>query len=375
MFERIRGIFSHSKKFLGIDVGTFSIRVVELERKGDIFNLSNYGEVEISDLNEKPFLLYKKDNLLLSNDKIAKTLQAICSEAGIQTKSVNFSIPDYCSFFTNFELPPMAKEEISEAIKYEVRPYIPLPLSEITLDWSIVSGEVGKTPLKVLVVAVPNDIINQYKEIAFISGFELIVLEPEVFSLARALSRSQRDKKIISLIDIGARSTTCSVLEEGVLKVSHSFNIAGSEFTEAIARSMDFDYQKAEGIKKFYGIANGNIKIEQKIPEDIKNFSAEKKEEMQKVITPLVDLILEESKKIFRDFYQKEGKEVERVVLAGGVSLMPGLKEYFSKELNKEAVLGNPFWGISCPEALFKVLDGAGPSYSVATGVALKGLE
>lgn len=353
-----------SKRVLGVDIGTSSIRVVEISRRGYAYKLENYGEIELSFIREQPFLVYKKDILILSNKRIAKALQAILKEAGIQTREANFSIPDYCSFSTSFKLPSMDKEEIPEAVNYEVRPYIPLPLSEITLDWSVIEGEISKTPLKVLVVAIPNDIIAQYQEIAQFAELNLRVLEPEVLSLSRALIKEK--DKTIGIIDIGARSTTYNILAEGILKMSYSFNVGSNELTEAIVKSLNIDYNKAEGMKKEFGLSFNNQQ---------NNNNQNNKKNIRYLLLPLIDLILGEAKKFFRDFYQNEGKEVEKVILAGGMVYMPGLKEYFSSELKKEIIIANPFLGLGHPPELIKNLELMGPSYTIAVGVALKGLE
>lgn len=367
------------KKILGIDIGTSSIRIVELGRKGKIYRLDNYGEVELLLVQEKPFQVFEKDTLLLSNKKIATTIQAICQEAGIQAKDVNFSIPDFCSFFTSLQLPTMRKEEIPEAVSYEVRPYIPIPLSEITLDWTIIEGEVAKTPLKVLVVAIPNDVISQYQEIAHLSGLNLKILESEVFPLVRSLIKNKGEKKRVGLIDIGARSTTCSIFDQGVLKISHSFNIAGNELTETIIRALSIDYNRAEELKKTCGLLDSGEVIGKKFsgniePEDIQ-LAISKKREVRKILLPLVDAIIAEVKKIFRDFYKNEGKEIEKIILAGSSALIPGLKDYISSELKKEVIIGDPFFNISFPPILSKTLKVIGPSYAIAVGLALKGFE
>lgn len=364
------------KKFLGIDVGTSDIKIVEMGRRGKTIRLENYGEVGTSFVKERPFRTYKKDTLLLSDKDVARAIQDICREAEIKTKEVNFSIPDFCSFFTSFEMPAMSKEELPEAVRYEVRPYIPLPLSEITLDWLITEGKVSKTPLKILVVAIPNDIISQYQAIANFSNLKLKVLEPEVFSLARVLikNKNKKEKKIIGLIDIGARSTTCSVFEEGTLRTSYSFNIAGNELTERLARSLNIEYNKAEELKKKHGLVLANSEVTQPgLPQQ--NFGSKDKKNIRKILIPLVDSILGEIKKAFRNFYQNEGKEVEKIILAGGLALLPGLKEYFFAELKKEVVISNPFLDTSYPPILKEVLEKRGPFYAVAVGLALKGLE
>ena len=360
MFKSIRNLFRFQpKKFLGIDIGTSAVKVVELGREKQSYKLENYGEIKNSSVQERPFRVFEKNNIFLSNQQVAKAVQTICREAGIETREVNFSIPDFCSFFTSFELPIMAKDEIPQAVRYEVRPYVPLPLEEVILDWTIIKGEPSKTPLKILVVAISKDAVSQYQEISQLAGLELKALESEVFALARTLDRDKiQENKIAGLIDIGARSTTCSILEQGVLKTSYSFNIAGNELTEVIANSLNIDYNKAGEMKNKYGLV-----IE------------EGQRDIRKILIPLVDSILEEIKKAFRSFYLEEGKEVQEVILAGGQVLTPGLKEYFSISLKKPVVIVDPFLNINCPAVLADILKKMGPSYAIAVGLAMKGLE
>ena len=126
--------------------------------------------------------------------------------------------------------------------------------------------------------------------------------------------------------------------------------------TDIIAKSLNIDYNKAEEIKREYGL----------IPD---------KENIRKILIPLVDSILEEIKKAFRDFYLKEGKEVEEIVLSGGLAQMLGLKEYFFTTFKKEVALADPFLRIDCPPALVNTLKEIGSNYAIAVGLALKGLE
>ncbi len=340
------------KNFLGVDIGTSSIRVIELKR-GNPPKLENYGELGTSSGNGKSFRVFKKNSLLLSDKEVSEAIKNICSEAEIKTKEANFSIPDFSSFFTTLELPTMGKDELYEAVKYESRPYIPLPDNEITLDWVITEGELSKTPIKVLVVAILNDVVSQYQKIANHSGLELRLLEPEVFSLARNLKKTEKN---IGVVDVGARSTTCSILEGGVLKISHSFNVAGNQLTETLARSLNIDYNKANRLKEERGISSEQDKVKE-------------------ILLPSIDSIIDEIKKAFREFYQKEGKEIEKVVLAGGMAKMPGLRNYFSSELKKEVDLLDPFSSLSYPEVLKNTLSKRASIYGVAVGAALKGFE
>ncbi|MFH1180794.1 MAG: type IV pilus assembly protein PilM [bacterium] len=341
------------KKFLGVDIGTSAIKIVELQRRGDRKKLENYGEVKASVLYEKPFRTFEKSSLLLSSQDIARAIYAVIQEAKIKTKDCVFSIPDFSSFFTNFELPQMTKEELPQAVNYEARQHIPMPLGEVTLDWQVVGGNLPieqKEKLKILLVAVPNEVINQYQEIAQICQLNLFGLEPEVFGLIRSLPPEDQ-KPAFCIIDIGAQSTTCSIIERKVLKMSYSFDTAGNQLTEQIAKSLSVGYSEAEEMRKKYGLLPGGEKS------------------IKDVLLPLVDVILREIERI------SSGKNIQKFILAGGASLIPGLKEYFQERLGKETEISNPFADIFYPPILEKTLKDMGPSYAIAIGMALRGLE
>ena len=188
-------------------------------------------------------------------------------------------------------------------------------------------------------------------------------LEAETFGLLMSLG--QTDKMIIALVDVGARSTSCSVVEEGTLKNSHSFDIAGNEMTQAVRRSLGIEYEEAEELKKKYGV--GAVLSKTAEPEA---------EKVAKALLPSVDAILTEIRRIFHTFSLEEKKEIEKVVLAGGSSLLPGMKEYFADSLQKKVELINPFTRIFSPPVLEKIVKNEiSPKYAIALGAALRGLE
>jgi type IV pilus assembly protein PilM len=258
----------------------------------------------------------------------------------------------------------MTKEELPEAIIYEARQHVPLPLGEVTLDWEVIEGQTldrQGTKLKILLVAVPNEVINQYQEIARLSGLQIQALEAEVFALCRSLIPSD-EKRIISIIDIGARTTTCSIIEKRVLKISHSFDLSGDDLTERVARGFSLDYQTAQNLKKKYGL--------EEIPLPSTDLGLSSVKNIREILLPLIDLILKEIKKISYNFYQTEGKEIEKFIIAGGAAMMPGLREYFAQSLEKEIEIANPFFNISYPAILEETLREIGPSYAIAVGAA-----
>jgi len=342
-------------RYLGIDVGTSAVKLVELSGWRGRRKLENYGEIETEAFYEKPFRTFKRGTFLLSVEDIAKAIKAIKREAGIKTKKVNFAIPDFSTFFTSFELPPMSEDELPQAVRFEASQHVPLPLSELALDWSLIEGRLSKTRLKILLVAIPERVVDQYKEVAARCGLELDSLEAEVFSFTRALSERQK-KKVVALVDIGAQTTTISMIDSGTLKVSHSFDISGNELTHNLSKSLRIDLDEAEELKKKYGLR-------------------EEGRAVKKILEPRINLIISEVGKIGTRFKQGEGKEMEEVVLGGGTATMPGLKEHFNEELKCPVKIADPFSDIYCPSILESELKKAGPSFGVAIGLALRGLE
>ena len=340
------------KTFLGVDIGTSSIKVVELYRWGDRRSLKNYGEMEIESVYKKPFRTFEKNALLLERADISKALQAVLQEAHMEGKQTIFSIPDFSSFFTNFELPPMTKKELSDAVAFEARRHIPVPLSEVVFDWQVIEGTYDqKTPLSVLMVAVPNEVVAQYQEIAKGAGLSLVALEAEVFGLIR--SCVWEDERPIVLLDIGAQSTAINVVFKGSLRISHSFDIAGNTLTERIAKSLSIDYEYAQREKAEKGMTG----------------------QYAPILSPLIDMILLEVEKITESFQQSKGRSIEKIILGGGSARLPGLKAYVEQNMRKEVEISDPFRSIYYPSILEQTIKEIGPSYAVSVGMALRGLE
>jgi len=117
-------IFSFSKRCLGIDIGSSSIKIIELSRRGKKTKLENY--IEVRSPKGKLMLKREGENVVFPRTT-AKTIRIVLDKVGIKTKRAVFTLPDYSTLFTWFELPLMTKEEIPEAVKYEARHHSPLP--------------------------------------------------------------------------------------------------------------------------------------------------------------------------------------------------------------------------------------------------------
>ncbi len=348
------GIFS-PKKILGIDTGTSSIKIVEISRWGGGKTLDNYGEIKSISLFKESFRTFDKGSHLLSSFFVSRAIRAILEKAKIRTKAVVFSIPDFSTFFTSFELPPMTKDEIPQAVHFAARQHTPLPVTETTLDWRLIQGIPGdkKSNLKILLIAVPNEVVQEYQRVAKMAGLRLYSLEAEVLGVARSIIK--KNKNTICLVDIGVQSTTVSIVDKGVLKKSYSFDFSGNQLTYAIASALDIGHTEAEELKCKQGLISS-------------------KESITKTLYLLIDPLLVEIRKISSEFYQIEGKTVKEIYLSGGTANLPGLQEYFSEVLKKNVEAPNSFTDLLYSPILNETLQKMSPRFSVAVGMALGGL-
>lgn len=344
------------KKMIGIDIGTAGIKVVEISRWGEGKTLENYGSIKSEALFKEPFKGGERGGYLLSNYFISRAIRAVLDEAKIKTKAAIFAVPDFSTFCTSFELPPMSAGELKDAVYYNASQYIPLPMSETILDWKLIGGTPGDShsALKVFLVAIPNQIVQDYQKIAQLAGIELYAVEAEALGLVRSLVRE--NKNCACLIDIGVQSTTINIIDKKSLKDSYSFDFAGSQLTYNISSALGLEHSEAEELKNNEGLTSS-------------------KEQILKTLYLLIDPLIIEVKKVLSNFYQQEGKEIDVIYLTGGTAALPGLKEYFSEVLKKKVEIPNCFSELLYPPILGETLEKMAPSFSVATGVAMGGLE
>lgn len=348
-----------AKRFLGIDIGTSAVRIVELE-DDKIPKLTNYGELKTEVLRKDISMIGKKAMAFFSVPETSAMIKTIIDAAKIKTRQCVFAIPDFSTFFTNFKLPPMAESEIKEAVMFEARQHIPLPLESVAIDWQLISGAAGNGQnIEILLAAIPNEIVEQYKAIAKNVNLEIISLEAEVFGLIEALI-GDGDTRTICLVDIGVQSTICSVVEKRILMTSHSFDIGSNYLLDQILNNLLLDQETIRQIKKNYG-----LKFFSNSHQNSAIYSAFEKS---------LESIVKEVELTLKEYKQTSGKEISKIIISGGAALSPVI-EQFKKHFMCEVEPANPFAKLHYPTALIPDLQKIAPVYSVAVGMALRGIN
>lgn len=355
--------------FLGIDLGTNGVKMVQLGFEGRTAKLENYIIVENIESQEVRGQRINEHISGIPVNKIASSLAETIKETGITAKRVAMSVPISSAFSSVVHLPGMADDEIPKAVNFEARRYIPIPLSEVVFGWNVISREEvteknknGKSSrengkIKVLLVAIPKEVTNKYASIAKLLKMELVALETESFSLARSLIGKR--KGTFTIIDIGDRSTDITIVEDGNVLLGHSVSgIGGLEITKIISHGLNIDFQRAEFLKKDMG---------PKFKSSEKNIS--------EIILPVVSVIISETKKINSTYFRTSKKEIQKIILTGGSSNISELINSIYDGLKITVEIGNPWENIVYNKILSEKLKQLSPHFSVAVGLALRGFE
>jgi type IV pilus assembly protein PilM len=240
-------------------------------------------------------------------------------------------IPAFVSFVVPIDMPAFSAEETSKVVGYQARQYIPLPISEVSLDWLKIEeyqSERGEIFQRILLMAIPNEVIRKYRTIFKAVGVAVTALEIESLALVRALRGS--DNKLTLSVDIGAEATSIVISENGIVKYQSSTDYGGIYLTQALSRSLGISLSRAEELKRRRGLLGAGGEME-----------------LSTLLTPFLDVIIQECRHV-KDVYERRyGKTVTKLCLVGGGANLPGIEKYFSEEIGLPILTPPIFSGLS----------------------------
>ncbi|MEK7122476.1 MAG: pilus assembly protein PilM, partial [Patescibacteria group bacterium] len=247
---------------LGIDIGTSSIKVIEVDRTREGHRLMTYGFVE--NFHRDLRNLGKEDARLTS-----QAIRSVVERSHCRSKRAIAALPTYAVFTSLISLPPLSGDELDSAVHWEAKKIIPLPLDEIVLDYRILnppkkesgglklpfgkkeSGE-EEVQLKILITGAAKETVQKYTEIFSLSGLELVGLETEMFALSRSIVGTQPGE--IMIVEIGSAVTDIIIMENGIPFFGRSLEMGGASLTRAIVNSLHINEKRAEQLKRDIGI-------------------------------------------------------------------------------------------------------------------------
>ena len=351
------GLFSSStNSFLGVDIGTSSIKIVELAKEKGQARIVTYG---FSDNMEA-----KGEDWQSDIKYVARAINKIREKAKVKSNRAVTALPTFSVFSSIINLSNVTQKDISSAVYWEAKKVIPLPLDEMILDWKKIDEkgnedkkEKANKNIKVLLTGAPRTLVKKYIETFKEAKINLLSLETETFSLIRSLLGN--DTSTVLLVEIGATTTDVSIVDQSIPILNRSIDIGGNTITSSISEQLKIGPERAEQFKYDLGITA----IESE--EDV----------VPKTIIDTISPIINEIKYMLNLFQNKNESQVEKIILSGGSSLLPNFVNYLTKILNMNVIIGDPWSRISYPVELKPVLAEIGPKLAVAIGLAMREKE
>ena len=238
---------------LGIDIGSSSIKVVQLKKSGNKAVLETYGELSLGPYGGAAI----GQSVNLDTEKIVQAVSDLLAEkeVAITTKVCGLAIPFKASLLSIVKMPAIPPKELASMVAIEARKYIPVPISEVTIDWSIIpkrdaeeeasqtNGDSKIKTVDVLLVAIHNNIINQYKEIVSRTGLDTKFFEIEIFGSIRAVLEGVSGP--VMIFDMGASTTKLYIIDRGLVQSSHTINRGAQDITANISRVLSVSTEEA----------------------------------------------------------------------------------------------------------------------------------
>ncbi len=346
------GLFSATKPLAGLDIGSSSVKLVQLRESGKGFRLVTLG---VRPLPQEAIV----DGAVIDGGIIADTIRDLVKETRLRVKDVAISVSGHSVIIKKIKVPAMSEEELEQNIQFEAEQYVPFDPSEVNMDFVILgdSGEEGK--MDVLLVVVKKDIINDLTNVVRDAGLNPVVVDVDVFALENMYETNYMlaPDEVVALVNVGAAVTNINIIRDGLSIFTRDVSMGGNQFTEAIQKQLSVSFDEAEALKRGEAVAGKNA---DDVAGILKGIAGNLASEVQRSL----------------DFFYSSSPEVRinRVSLSGGGAKAPGLVPAIEERLNIQVEMVNPLASIAYNRKKFDeaYIGQVGPSLGIGVGLAIR---
>ncbi len=340
---------------IGLDIGTSSVKVVQLRKEKNKIILDTYGEVALG-----PYAGLKIGQAAhLGEEKLLEAINDLFKEAKVTARNAVIAIDSSGAYVSLVHVPKVTDEELRTMMPIEARKYIPIPLTDIQMDWWHVPKTVkfpgDERTISVVLAAVNNSTLTGYD--ALVKKLELKNVEYEIHGYSLLRSSPPHTHKMVMYVDIGAQSTVLSLVYQGIVLDMHVISRGSQDSTIQLSRALSITIDTAEESKRVFGY---------------------KGDESNPYLKDILELssypLFGEIARLSLMYERKYNQTIEGVILVGGGARIPGMITVYSKTVHIAGRIVTPFEQVVVPEFLSEMMERVGSTYAVALGCALKKL-
>ena len=350
-------MFKQAKKNLvGLDIGSSSVKAVELQKKGSVVQLMSLGYENL-----QPDTIV--DGQIMELNNVSNVISSIFSEHTIKTQRVAAGVSGHSVIVKNIVLPQMSEEELQESFSWHAEELIPFDIADVNLDYQVTGN--SSDALHVLMAACKSDKIANVKQAIQLAGKQPVIIDIDAFALQNCYELNYQPKagEVVALLNIGAATMNINILNGARSVFARDASVGGSQYTSLLQKELGLTFEQAESVKRGLPLPEG---VEAR--------------PIQPIIETVSDILSLEVKKTM-DFYrataEEGGQSIQKILIAGGGSKLPGLGEYLAKRFEIPVEVFDPFKRIEVdarkfdPDYMREVI----PEMAVAVGLALRGVE
>jgi type IV pilus assembly protein PilM len=346
--------FGSNKTIVGLDIGSNSIKAVELQRRR--------GEVMVSHVGVEPLANdIVVDSMIVDSGSVASAISKIFAEHAFKAKQVATSVSGHSVIVKKISMQTMDEPELGEAVRNEAAQYIPFDMNDVNVDYQVLSDNLGGPTIDVLLVAVKKDKVLNYTNALQLAGRQPAIVDIDAFALQNCYEYNYdpAPNSTTALLNIGASVMNINIVRGSIPLFTRDVSVGGNQYTDSLQKELDLSYDDAEALK--LGKKVGTVSEDAKLP----------------ILQQVTEIIVLEIQKTF-DFFRAtaSGEHIERIYVAGGSSQVPGLVEALRQEFAIPVEALNPFLKVVPP-----IGEGADliernvAQLAVAVGLALRSFE
>jgi len=344
------------KGLVGLDIGSSSVKAVELQGKPGSLELLNLGYENL-----QPDTIV--DGQIMELNDVSNVINSIFREHGIKTTRIAASVSGHSVIVKNIVVPQMSEDELQESFSWHAEEHIPFDISDVSLDYQIT----GQTPdaLHVLMAACKRDKVANLKQALQLASMQPTVIDVDAFALQNCyeVNYNPQAGQIVALLNIGASTMNINVLNGTLSVFTRDVSVGGNQYTGLLQKELGLTFEQAEAVKRGMPPPEGT--------ED---------RPTEPILETVSDILALEIQKTF-DFYRATAEDgeaaVQKILLSGGGSKLPGLSDYLARRFEIAVEYFDPFRQIKVdarrfdPDYMREVV----PEMAVAVGLALRGVE
>jgi type IV pilus assembly protein PilM len=343
-----------AKNVVGLDIGSSSIKAIEVKK--------NKGQIEVTHIGFEPLASdIVVDSMIVDSGSVSSAISKIFTENAMKSKLVATSVSGHSVIVKKISIPTMSEQELAEHIGTEAAQHIPFDISDVNIDFQILSEDLNGPQMDVLLVAVKKDKILNYTNVLSLAGKSPAIVDIDAFALQNCYEYNYDPAPgaTVALLNLGASVMNINIVKGTTPLFTRDVSVGGNQYTDSLQKELDLSFDDAEALK--LGREVGTVSSDAKAP----------------ILQQVTEIIVLEIQKTF-DFFRATapGEHIERIYLAGGSSKVPGLIEALRQEFSIPVELLNPFQRVALPlDQSTALVDQNAGQLAVAVGLALRSFE